>query len=90
MATFQRDAGLTIVLLLVDKHMVADRRWSGYTNELSRREEEINRNDYVDSPYAKIYPVSMDEKAFRLPGAISARNFLRITETSDERIANHG
>lgn len=63
-------ADVTIIVPLVDEHMVTDPAWRGYLERLAGTQ-------------AKIYTVVLHPSAFNLPERLAALNFIRIDRSSD-------
>ena len=63
-------ADVTIVVPLVDEHMVTDTTWRGYLEALAQTR-------------VQIYPVVLHPSAYNLPDPLAALNFIRLDRSSD-------
>ena len=70
MPIFPDAADVTIVVPLVDEHMVTDPVWRGYLEALT-------------ATPVQIYPVVLHPSAYNLPEPLAALNFIRLDRSSD-------
>lgn len=65
-------ATLNLLVILADQHMVADKAWTGWLNELAAEEK----------PDRRIYPIALHPSAFNLPASIRCLNFITLQDAS--------